>query len=82
MNYEVERPKCLRCEDTDTFKRCAHCQDMFRVEPDYQSYRLPTQDIGKTKDFKSHWYRFKHYDLCPDCLAELAEPMREFLNDR
>ena len=74
--------ECKRCGDTPTYKKCASCGKMFEVDRDYQSYKLPTQDISDaTKhNFKTHWHRFKYYDLCEDCLTLLRNKMNEVLN--
>ncbi len=74
--------RCLRCDDTPTYKKCSHCGDTFKIDSDYQSYRLPTRDVGGAgRDFKGHWYRFWHYDLCEDCVAELGGMLREFIRE-
>jgi len=52
------------------------------IDSDYQSYRLPTRDVGGAgRDFKGHWYRFWHYDLCEYCVAELGGMLREFIRE-
>lgn len=73
--------RCLRCDDTPTYKECSHCGEIFKVDSDYQSYRLPTRDIGGSRDFKGHWHRFWHYDLCEGCVAELGSMLREFVRE-
>ena len=73
-----DRPRCLRCEDTLTYKKCSRCGDTFTMALDYQSYRLPTQLLDK---YESHWHRFKYYDLCNECAEVLAPILREFLNE-
>ena len=70
--------RCLRCEDTHTYKKCSHCGEIFKIDSDYQSYRLPTKE---SKYFSDHYHKFWHYDLCEDCVTELGGLLREFVHE-
>ena len=68
-------------DPTPTYKKCARCGEIFKVDSDYQSYRLPTREIKTSRDFRGHWYRFWHYDLCEKCIADLGGMLREFVHE-
>jgi hypothetical protein len=72
--------RCLRCDNTKTYKKCSRCGETFLMSKEYRSCRLPTMPFDKTR-FVIYDMRFKYYDLCDGCMAEMGGMLREFLHE-